>query len=99
MPLRMFSRNTPAVGPATDIAAEAEATTTSLDQAVSRIKALQAPGASKDLVKHTNELDKIRGLVQKIRFQEDLHTPPVAVALATLKVVMDRLASVLKAGS
>ncbi|KAH6848200.1 hypothetical protein B0I37DRAFT_158855 [Chaetomium sp. MPI-CAGE-AT-0009] len=96
---RIFSRGAPVINTATDIATEAATTVALLDRAASQIRGCQVPGASAALSKHDNELTTIRVLIQKIRFLEDLQTPPVATALTKLKVVADRLTQVLGAGS
>ncbi|RYP01148.1 hypothetical protein DL765_010876 [Monosporascus sp. GIB2] len=95
----MFAPSAPATAPAADIATEAAATTALLDRAASQINTgCQAPSASAALSKHNADLTTVRNLVQKVRFQGDLQTPPVGIALTELKVVADRLAQVLSAG-
>ena len=75
---------------ATDVATEADDTLVLLDRAASRINT----GASAALRKHHADLTTVRNLVQKIRFQGDLQTPPVGIALAELKAVADGLVQV-----
>lgn len=76
------------------ITKEADATTTLLDTASSKMRGI----GSIDVYKHLEELSKIRGLVQKIRYQQDLQTRSVATALATLKGVAKKLDQVLGRG-
>lgn len=73
------------------ITEEAEATTKLLDSASSQMQGI----GGIDVSKHLEELKKIRGLVQKIRYQQDLQTRSVATALATLKGVAKKLDEVL----
>ncbi|KAL8350110.1 hypothetical protein RB601_001394 [Gaeumannomyces tritici] len=84
---------------AADIATEAEATLALLDGAAVLIRAgCQAPNASPALPKHAENLTAVRGLVQRIKSQEDLHTPLVGAALEKLKVATMELARLSSAG-
>ncbi|KAL6822741.1 hypothetical protein J3E69DRAFT_337775 [Trichoderma sp. SZMC 28015] len=73
------------------ITKEAEATTTLLDSASSKMRGIESINVST----HLEELSKIRSLVQKIRYQQGLQTCSVATALATLKGVAEKLEQVL----
>jgi len=69
--------------------------------AAAAVTACWAAGAAvEDLGRHDRELWYIRDLVQIIRFDEDLHTPPVANALGLLRTcVADKLLPVLREDS
>ncbi|KAH6641862.1 hypothetical protein F5144DRAFT_149853, partial [Chaetomium tenue] len=84
---------TTAAAAALDIPTLAEAMLSQLDRAARPIrKASGAGDAPASLRQHDSELATVRKLVQKIRFQEDLQTPPVAMALEELEAVVTALA-------
>ncbi|KAL6825254.1 hypothetical protein V8C40DRAFT_266163 [Trichoderma camerunense] len=76
------------------ITKEAGATTELLVTASQNMRGITSFNVSK----HLEELSKVSNLVQKIRYQEDLQTRSVAIALATLKGVAKKLDKVLGRG-
>ncbi|KAH6849627.1 hypothetical protein B0I37DRAFT_92760 [Chaetomium sp. MPI-CAGE-AT-0009] len=76
-----------------DIPTLADAVLALLDRAARPISnACLASDAPAALRQHDSELATVRKLVQKIRFQEDMQTPPVGIALAELEAVVTALA-------